>query len=297
METQIAPDAVDPFVEHLDKIGPTEKISLILYTVGGDTSAAWNIINLLHIFADDLEVIVPRKALSSGTIMSLGADRIIMTKQATLGPIDPSINGPMNPQIPGAGPHARTPVSVEAIQGYLNIATEDLKIDDAGARAEILMHLANNIHPLVLGQIFRSRSQIRELANQLLPRQVKDEKKREKIVSFLCSDSGSHDYTMNRREARKLGLNIETPSPELYGIINKIYGSFVSELELRTKYDPVSILGNNASIDYAVKRCLIESVQTKPDRFVSEGILRRLPANHAQPNAIHDQRNFEGWKK
>ena len=159
------------------------------------------------------------------------------------------------------------------------------------------MHLANNIHPLVLGQIFRSRSQIRELANQLLPRQVKDEKKREKIVSFLCSDSGSHDYTMNRREARKLGLNIETPSPELYGIINKIYGSFVSELELRTKYDPVSILGNNASIDYAVKRCLIESVQTKPDRFVSEGILRRLPANHAQPNAIHDQRNFEGWKK
>lgn len=41
LETQIANDVLPKFAEHLDKIGDTEKISLYLYTNGGDTLAAW----------------------------------------------------------------------------------------------------------------------------------------------------------------------------------------------------------------------------------------------------------------
>jgi len=88
-ETLISREVIDLFVHHLDTIGPVKKITLILYSSGGDVSAAWAIANLLRIFADDLEVIVPAKALSAGTLIALGADRILMTKQATLGPIDP----------------------------------------------------------------------------------------------------------------------------------------------------------------------------------------------------------------
>ena len=47
-ETQIAQDVIDLFINHLDKIGVVPKISLYLYTRGGDTAAAWNIINLLR---------------------------------------------------------------------------------------------------------------------------------------------------------------------------------------------------------------------------------------------------------
>lgn len=46
-EASIAQDVIDKFINQLDKIGVTEKISLYLYTRGGDTAAAWNIINLL----------------------------------------------------------------------------------------------------------------------------------------------------------------------------------------------------------------------------------------------------------
>ena len=83
-ETQIAGDTIDLFIEQLDKIGIVKKISLYLYTRGGDTAAAWNIINLLRQYCDELQVIVPHKAHSAGTIISLGANSIIMTKQATL---------------------------------------------------------------------------------------------------------------------------------------------------------------------------------------------------------------------
>ena len=49
METQIAQDVIDYFINQLDSIGVTERISLVLYTRGGNTSAAWNIVNLLRI--------------------------------------------------------------------------------------------------------------------------------------------------------------------------------------------------------------------------------------------------------
>ena len=88
METAIAQDCIEPFVDLLEKIGPTKRISLLLHTNGGNTLAAWRLVNLIRIFCDELEVLIPLKALSAGTLISIGADRVIMTKQAALGPID-----------------------------------------------------------------------------------------------------------------------------------------------------------------------------------------------------------------
>ena len=98
METQIAPDCIDPFIDLLEKIGPTERISLILHTNGGQTLVAWRLVNLIRMFCDKLEVLIPLKALGAGTLISIGADQVVMTKQAALGPIDPSVNNPLNPQ-------------------------------------------------------------------------------------------------------------------------------------------------------------------------------------------------------
>ena len=47
-ETQIANDATDYITEHLDKIGVVPKISLFLFTNGGNTLAGWNIVNLIR---------------------------------------------------------------------------------------------------------------------------------------------------------------------------------------------------------------------------------------------------------
>lgn len=113
METQIGPDVDDIFVEHLDELWPAKKISVVLYTTGGNTATAWRLINLLRTFCDELEIIVLVKALSAGTLMCLGANQIVMSKQSTLGPIDPSVNHPMNPQVLGTNPPQKAPVSVE----------------------------------------------------------------------------------------------------------------------------------------------------------------------------------------
>lgn len=301
LETQISPEIIDIFVEHLDAIGPTKRISLMLHSSGGDTAAAWRLINLLHTFCDELEVIITAKALSAGTLISLGADKIVMTKQAALGPIDPSINHPLNPLVPNA-PHVKAPVSVEAIRGYLD-ATKELGIKDGANLAQILIDLSNKVHPLVLGQIFRSRDQIRFLAKKLLKRQVTDDQKMKEIIDFLCAESGSHDYTINRREARELGLKVENPSQELYGLLRKLHLSYVEELKLLEPYDPYSLLGANQTMNYVLPRAVIESSKTGSHKFLSEGILTKTVVQQMGPmgpiaqDSINDNRRFEGWRK
>lgn len=298
LETQVSPEIIDIFVEHLDAIGPTAKISLILHTNGGDTSAAWRLINLLHTFCDEFEVIIPSKAMSAGTLISLGADKIVMTKQAALGPIDPSITHPLNPVVPTM-PNVRAPVSVEAVRGYLDAAGE-LGIKDGAQLAQLLIHLSDKVHPLVLGQIFRSRSQIRFLAGKLLKRQVTDPEKAKQIIDFLCAESGSHDYTINRREAVELGLCVEKPGGSLYTLIRAVHQSFVQELQLLDPFDPFAMLAGSPSVAYKLPRAIIESTGTGCHEFISEGTLSSVQApgpNGLQATGVKDDRRFEGWRK
>lgn len=302
METAIAPDVVEPFVQLLDDIGPTRKISLIIHTNGGSTLTAWRLVHLLRTFCDELEVIIPSKALSAGTLISIGADRIIMTKQAALGPIDPSVNHPLAPQVLVAGQPRQVPVSVEAVRGYLNAARNDLGIRGDEALAQVLIHLSSQIHPLVIGEIFRSRSQIRFLADKLISRQVTEISKKQSIIDFLCADSGSHDYTINRREAKELGLTIEKPTADFYQKLRNVNSSFFAQLKLMEPYSPQSVMGAqglNVSVHYSEVRGLIESTTGGCFGYVSDGTMTALqvPGPAGPQIAFQDERIFEGWRK
>lgn len=296
LETQISNEVIDLFVEHLDSIQATKKISLLLYTNGGNTSTAWRLVNLLQIFCDELEVIIISKALSAGTLISLGANKIVMTKQAALGPIDPSLNhvlNPIPPQLAHAGP---VPVSVEAVKGYLDAAV-DFGISGEAQKAQVLIDLANKVHPLVLGQIFRSSSQIRFLAKKLLGGQVSDSSKADKIIDFLCAESGSHDYTINRREAKNLGLNIENPTEAFYSTLKAVHTSYIKELQLLEPYNANNALGANDSLTYSFPRAIIESESLGCHQFLSKGTLTRNKDVNGVVTGITDQRSFEGWSK
>lgn len=298
LETKISPEVIDLFLHHLDRIGVTDKLTLFLYTRGGDTLAAWSLVNLLRIFTDKLEVIVPSKAHSAGTLICLGADAIMMTKQAALGPIDPSVHTPLNPQIPGAAANAKVPVSVESINGFIEFARQSLGAD--ADLSQVFLHLAASVHPLVLGDAFRARSQIRMLASRLLSRDGRTKKEIDKILSFLCSESGSHDYTINRREARdQLALPVVNPDDKQYALVKAIYDDFAAELDLAAPYDPDVLLGPDGTHQYALPRALIESRKGGQHVFQSEGVLTRqqvtVPPGITQ-QGIQDERKFDGWR-
>ena len=297
METSIAPDVLPWFTEHLDIIEESEKISLYLITNGGDTLTAWSLVNLIRSFCDKFEVIIPFNCFSSGTLISLGADSLLMTKQATLGPIDPSTNGPFNPVVNGT--NQRIPVSVEFVKAYIEMAKNEFGIHKQENMTEILLKLSDKIHPLALGQVYRSRQQIQMLAKKLMSWQKLSSRKEERIINFLCSESGSHDYAIRRKEARdSLGLNIEKPDQDTYKVIKAIYDNISSELEFSNPYNPEIILGGNPTANYSCRRCIIESVNGGTDVLVSEGVLTKQVMSTPAGNKflIQDGRVFEGWK-
>lgn len=302
LQTQIAQDVIDLFSDHLDALRSVKKISLILQTHGGNTSAAWNLVNLIHMFCDDFEVISPAKCMSAGTLISLSADRIVMTKQTILGPIDPTLQHPLCPQIPGGSPDARAGVSVEAVIGYLDKVRACKGGPDFEGRA--LLDLANKVHPLVLGQIFRSRQQIRDLAKRLLSRHTTESNKVKQIIDFLCSESGSHDYTINRREAHGLGLNVEECAEDLYKMLKTLRKSYAKQMQLGTPFDIGTLAKPGCVIDYKFTRALIETAEHGAHHFVSSGRIEASEVIQDQPSggkltqiAIRDNRRLDGWEK
>jgi hypothetical protein len=211
------------------------------------------------------------------------------------------VNTPLNPAVPGGPPDARIPVSVEAINGFIELAKE-IGIEYSSDRASVLSILASHVHPLVLGQVFRTRSQIQMLAMNLLSMHIRggDEEKIQKLVSFLCSESGSHDYTIYRKAARDdLGLNVEHPDVT-YELIKSVYDDIAAELELATPYSPNLVLGTNDQTEYEFTRCVLESVKGGTHRFVSRGRLTKRRIQDPQAGVIRegvqDNRTFEGWE-
>lgn len=294
METQINVDALDLIAQHLDATDKVDKVSLLLYTRGGATLAAYSMVELIGQFCTNFEVLIPSKAQSAGTLIALGANSIVMTKQATLGPIDPSVNGPLNPVPPNAPPGLRVPVSVEAINGYIELVKQA-----GGDVTQALSILSDRVHPLVLGEVYRSRGQIRMLGKRLLSKHIKSEEQIERIVSFLCSDSGSHDYNIYRNEAREsLGLNIEKPDDELYLLLKQLFDSISSELKLTQPFNSLALLENNQSAHYEETRAIIESIKGGSHQYISKGTVGKVQVNQGAQiqQGLQDNRIFEGWR-
>ena len=305
LETQIANDILPKFTEHLDKLGDTHKITLYLYTNGGNTLAAWSLVNLIRSFCKEFEVIIPANCFSSGTLICLGSDNIVMTKQATLGPIDPSVNGPFNPMIPGINdPNAKLPVSVEYVNAYIEMAKTNFGINDQSCMKDLLLSLSDKIHPMTLGQVYRTRSQIQMLARKLMKWHKLSPEQEDEIIKFLCSESGSHDYSIHRGEAvEHLGLHVEKPTMDFYKVIKAVYDDISMELEFENPYNPNILLNQQNPYHYTFRRGLIESLYNGTDVYVSEGDLSITKVGGMGPmgpmpvqNQLQDNRICEGWK-
>lgn len=87
-------DDTPGFVDLLHNIAPNVDLDLVLHTGGGDIDAAEKLISMVRtkVGTGTLRAVVPDYAKSAGTLIALGADRIVMSDMSELGPIDPQIS-------------------------------------------------------------------------------------------------------------------------------------------------------------------------------------------------------------
>ncbi len=250
-----------------------------MLTPGGDTLAAFGIARLIREFSEHFGVLIPEKCHSAGTLLALGANQIVMTQAATLSPIDPSVTGPLNPVVELApGQRQVLPVSVESVAGFKTLVKDEWDLNEE-AIGNAFRILAEKVHPLLLGDVLRRRQQIGRLAEELLLSHRSDTQNIKDIIETLTTRLGSHDYTISRREARKLlGDQVAGENKELEEELWSLYKDFTSEMKLGTIYDPMSTLnaakrsGQTQPISVVNKIVMIES-GVRADIFEHETLL------------------------
>jgi hypothetical protein len=310
----------DIIYEQLRKIksegGEFDNVDLFIFSRGGDSDAPWSIVSTIReVFPDKkFNVLIPFRAHSAATIISLGADEIVMTEKAELGPIDITIsNSPLNPPHPVN--KAPIDISVEDVMGFIGLL-EKLECNRAEEKIKSFEILSHHINPLAIGKVNRLLEQTKLVADRMLSNR-KDKLSREQnddIVKKLSSEIYSHRHSILRTEARQLGIsyikNAEDAnvSEELW----KLYEGYANFLELKDPFNPEKYLIDNNVDSHKwenLKKAIIESeyesheqvcdIEAKRLRQISQPININpqisLPQIPAGLNEQQIQTFLQGW--
>lgn len=136
-----APDAniniehSDFFFDHLSQIGKQKAISLVLISYGGESSGSLRIASLLREYCDSLQVVIPSRCASAGTMLALAADKILISPLGYLTAIDSSLTHSLNP--PGAD---RRParVTVDQVKRVLSFLDKEGPSKSEGGISKVL---------------------------------------------------------------------------------------------------------------------------------------------------------------
>jgi hypothetical protein len=219
--------------------GGATGIDLWLYTRGGDTNAVWPLVSLIREFDPDFEVLVPFRCHSAGTLVAIGAKRIVLGPLSELSPIDPSTGNQFNPTDPFMPPR-RMPISVEDVKAYRGFIRSQIPKADRSASTSIvgqaLDRLVSQVHPLALGNVHRVHKQIQKLARNLLLFHG-DADSIPEAVRSLTTRFYSHIHMINRIEARAiLGDRVEFASEELARALDVLLRSYEDHFDLRRPF-------------------------------------------------------------
>jgi hypothetical protein len=293
---RIAEDAVRPIYDHLRAatFGDNKRIiDMFLYSTGGDVSVPWRIATMVREFCEEFNVIIPYKAHSAATLLSLAADNIVMGKKAELGPIDPTL-------VKATGGESALPlqeIAVEDVNAFLSFIKEKASINDQSALAQVVSALIGQISPLTLGNVNRQNSHIRLVARKLLTSRKEkiNEGKISGIIETLTEKIYSHGHAIGRREAKDMGLPVVYPNEseeeriwELYLRYEeflKINDNLYPEIELRERENiilenmPIAVIESASKLHvFRTNVDLRKTRQMPPSAQINVNLNLQLPA-------------------
>ncbi len=255
VNAKIAGDIIPIISNQLRKIGKTDKIDLFLYSAGGDTMVPWRMVSMIREYCKEFSVLIPYKAHSSATMISLGADKIVMSDLSELSPIDPSTANVFNPVDP-QNPQSRIPISVEDVMAYFDLAKNKFGIKNDEDLTKIFNKFIDSnpqIHPLALGNVNRTHNLIRILAKRLLKSHQEPMKDDviDKIVDNFTEKLYSHQYYIGRKEAKEdLGIeSVKYAEDDLANAMTELYEAYKKEMELDVIFNSENELGENVSVN------------------------------------------------
>jgi hypothetical protein len=259
---QIGDDALRPLREHLRNIGHVEKIDLFLYSRGGAIDVPWRIANSLRQGADSWDVLIPDHANSAATLLSLGADEIVMGRDGELGPIDPRLTIQRMVAAPNSPPVAvQDSIEVEDVMAFVEFAHDRIGLTEQSALTETLSKLTDRLDAIGLGNVYRTHRHIREVARKLLHsrKNLLNGEAIEAIVEILAERTYAHGHAISFVDAQVIGLNVSQANNDLDRAMLGLMNAYVKDLKLDEPIDPaVAVRGADIYVE-PLSNAIIES--------------------------------------
>lgn len=198
-----------------------DRVCLVPVTYGGDPDAGFRIARALSHHYTDVEILVADACKSAGTLLCIGAHRLIFGDRGELGPLDIQLSKPdeMFESMSGLDIiQALSAIETQTINSFRNYWVDirggsrlrtKLAADIAAKLTEsFIAPIAAKIDPVTLGEHQRAMQiafdygeRLDEAVNSLQP---------QALVS-LVSRYPSHGFVIDRKEARTIFKNVTSP--------------------------------------------------------------------------------------
>jgi hypothetical protein len=234
-----------------------EELDLVIHSGGGWVHSAYQIVELLRLHTERLNACVPFWAKSAATLLSIGADKIVLGERAELGPLDVQMYEEKQ-----AGRGERTSAlnpfktleqlqnfSLDALSSAMGFIVDvyGMSYDDSLRHAVAFVEattgpLVGRLDPEKLGEYNRELTVAVEYGTRLLSRYGGHDKHAAKrLAEQLVFGYPSHDYIIDYRELEDLGLDVElfgeaeiAPAKCLHNVIPQLEDPIICLVEPTT---------------------------------------------------------------
>ena len=275
---QVADDALRPLYEQLREIGHVPRIDLFIYSRGGAIDVPWRVVNAMRRYSDEWNVLVPYRANSAATLIALGADFIVLGPQAELGPIDPQLN------VARPGSATQEPVSVEDVMAYVRFVQKVAGLSEQSALTASLAKLTDRLDAVVLGNVYRTHSHIRDVARRILlsRKSPPNEETLAAIVKTLAEEVYAHGHAIGIKDAHDIGLPVKAADAALDGLMWSLLGEYETHMKLREPLDAATVV---AADDFYSEDAALAMVESRTAAWSFAGRLE-VRAKRQMPQSL-----------
>lgn len=224
--------------EVLERLGYHDTIYLFIKSDGGSGQVSLRLVSLLRQHCRNLVALVTLECASAATMITLGANKILMGPTAYLTAVDTSLNHALSPI---DRDNDRVGVSLDELNRVIRL----WEAQDSDRRDNPYQHLFEYVHPLVIGAVDRAESLSIMVCRELLSYHIDNEATVNQIASTLNSKYPSHSYPILLAEALKIGLKAEQMPAEVNTLLlelNRLYSEMGQKAV--TDYDESHAHGN-----------------------------------------------------
>lgn len=211
-----------------NRVDKKEKICLILVTYGGNPDAGYRIARALNYHYKEVEILIPDACKSAGTLLCIGANKLIFGDRGELGPLDIQLSKPdeMFENMSGLDIlQALNALEAQVIKSFRNYLVDirggcRLKTKIAADIATkltdgLIAPIAAKIDPVTLGEHQRAMQIAYDYGERL---NNVSKSLRTNALGKLIGNYPSHGFVIDRKEAKELFNNVSSPNDETYGL-------------------------------------------------------------------------------